>query len=130
MDAQHATEVTLDDSLDLLAYLTEQGFSAHDLCVVLAQAAVELRRRFKQLELDLQVKHNVIGNLTAAAMAAFGESMDLLARMAVEMQTESLAAAELSESAENAMFDAYKPIQTATADAGLRVPSARIHNQG
>jgi hypothetical protein len=55
--------------------------------------------------------------------------MDLVARMADEMETTSLNAAEKAETAGNELNDAYRPYTTATADAGLATPSAPIHNR-
>ncbi|MCU1617399.1 MAG: putative glycine-rich protein [Frankiales bacterium] len=130
MDPQHATEITLDDALDVLEQLTRESFTTHDECVDLAQRARGIRNRLADLAIDLQATHNVIGHLTAAAMVRLAESMDVLARKADEMQTSSLQAAELSEAADNSLNDAYRPITQATADAGLAVPSARIHNEG
>ncbi|MFE1545509.1 hypothetical protein ACFW61_34335 [Streptomyces microflavus] len=129
MDAQHQTEVTLDDSLDVLEELTQQSFTAHETCNTLSAKAREIRYELEDLAADLRSTHNVIGRLTGAAMAKLAESMEVLARKADEMATKSLTAAELSESAENAMFDAYRPLQQATEDTGLAVPAARIHNQ-
>ncbi|WP_217140250.1 hypothetical protein [Streptomyces sp. AC627_RSS907] len=129
MDAQHETEVTLDDTLDVLEELTEQSFKAHETCNKLSAKARQIRHELDELAADLRSTHNVIGRMTGAAMAKLAESMELLARKADEMSTKSLTAAELSESAENAMFDAYRPLQQATEDAGLAVPAARIHNE-
>lgn len=130
MTAEHTTEVTLDDTLEVLEKLTSESFGAHDESVRLAAKAKELRAALEDLAADLQSRHNVIGRLTGAAMARLAESMDVLARKAEQMAVSSLAAAEMSEGAEQAMFDAYKPVQQATADAGLAVPSARVHNEG
>ncbi|CAM5326069.1 hypothetical protein [Streptomyces griseus] len=129
MDAQHQTEVTLDDSLDVLEELTAQSFKAHETCNKLSAKARQIRYELEDLAVDLRCTHNVIGRLTGAAMAKLAESMELLARKADEMAAKSLMAAELSESAENAMFDAYRPLQQATEDTGLAVPAARVHNQ-
>lgn len=129
MAAEHQTEVTLDDTLDVLEELTKQSFAAHETCKKLATRAREIRYKLDELAADLRSKHNVIGRLTGAAMARLAESMELLARKADEMSVKSLHAAELSEMAENAMFDAYRPLQQATEDSGLAVPAARIHNE-
>ncbi|MFC9035343.1 hypothetical protein [Streptomyces arboris] len=129
MDAQHQTEVTLDDTLDVLEELTAQSFTAHETCNKLSAKARQIRYELEDLAADLRSTHNVIGRLTGAAMAKLAESMEVLDRKAREMATKSLTAAELSESAENAMFDAYRPLQQATEDTGLAVPAARIHNQ-
>jgi hypothetical protein len=130
MSSEHATEVTLDDTLETLERLTVESFAAHETCTRLAEEARQIRYRLEDLAADLRTRHNVIGRMTAAAMERLAESMELLARKAEEMRVSSLDAAEVSEAAENAMFDAYKPVQQATADAGLLVPSARIHNKG
>ncbi|MER6736533.1 hypothetical protein [Streptomyces puniciscabiei] len=130
MSSEHQTEVTLDDTLDVLEELTQQSFAAHETCKKLAAKARQIRYDLDELAADLRSRHNVIGRLTGAAMAKLAESMEVLARKADEMSTKSLAAAELSETVENAMFDAYRPVQQATEDAGLLVPSARVHNEG
>ncbi|MEU1798251.1 hypothetical protein [Streptomyces californicus] len=129
MDAQHQTEVTLDDTLDVLEELTQQSFTAHETCNKLSDKARQIRYELEDLAADLRSTHNVIGRLTGAAMAKLAESMEVLDRKAREMATKSLTAAELSESAENAMLDAYRPLQQATEDTGLAVPAARVHNQ-
>ncbi|MGJ5899358.1 hypothetical protein ACSCBZ_46580 [Streptomyces niveiscabiei] len=129
MAAEHQTEVTLDDTLDVLEELTQQSFKAHETCKKLSAKAREIRHELDELAADLHSTHNVIGRLTGAAMAKLAESMELLARKADEMSTKSLVAAELCETAENAMFDAYRPLQQATEDSGLAVPAARIHNE-
>lgn len=130
MAAEHATEVTLDDTLKVLETLTQESFAAHDTSLQLAVKAREIRYALDELAADLRSRHNVIGQLTGAAMARLAESMERLSAKADQMAVSSLAAAELSEAAEQAMFDAYKPVQQATADAGLAVPSARVHNEG
>lgn len=130
MSSEHTTEVTLDSTLDTLAGLTKDSFATHDEAAKLARKAKELRYALEELAADLQSRHNVIGRITGAAMALLAEAMEILSAKADAMAVNSLTAAELSESAEQAMFDAYKPVQQATADAGLAVPSARIHNEG
>lgn len=130
MAPEHTTEVTLDDTLTVLEKLTQDSFAAHDTCLSLAAKARRIRYALDELAADLYTRHNILGLITSAAMSRLAESMERLAYKADEMSTSSLTAAELSESAEQAMFDAYKPVQQATADAGLAVPSARIHNEG
>ncbi|WP_461033923.1 hypothetical protein [Streptomyces mayteni] len=130
MHAEHATEVTIDDVLEFLEEVTKESFEAHDECVVLARKARDLRYELDDLAAILAAKHNIIGDLTSMAMAKLAESMEVVARKADEMQVESLIAAETAETASTAMADEHKPIQQATADAGLRTPSARIHNEG
>lgn len=127
--AEHLTEVTLDDVLDHLAASNAHCFETYDECSGLAQKATELRFQFLDLAEELRSRHNIIGRLTGAAMDRLAESMDLIARKADEMRDESLTAAETVETAHDAMHDAYKPMQQAAADAGLPMPSARIHNE-
>jgi len=130
MHSQHDTEVTLDDVLDDLEQLTGESFTAHEKSIVIAIKAREVRDELEALSMELAVHHNVIGKLTAAAMAFLAESMDLLAAKGDEMRDESLNAAEESETTQFSMADEYRPVQQATADANLIVPSARIHNEG
>jgi hypothetical protein len=129
MDAQHETEVTLDDVCDLLEELTSDSFTTHDKCAQLAARAGALRERLLHVAHDLAVTNNVIGHATSVAMARLAEDMDVLVRQSEVMSTESLRAAETTEAADTAMNDAYRPITQATADAGLLAPSAPVHNQ-
>jgi len=129
MDDQHATEITLDNALDQYTQFAEDGFTTHDQALKLADRARTLRGLLEDLAEDLAVNHNLIGPLFSAAMAHMAESMDLVARMADEMQTSSLEAAEGAEAAANELNDAYRPYTAAAADAGLSTPSAPIHNQ-
>ncbi|MFB7453995.1 hypothetical protein [Streptomyces sp. NPDC056194] len=126
--AGHLTDVTLDDVLDHLAESKRRCFATYDECAVLADQARKLRRSLEQLADQLTEHHNLIGRLTGAAMSRLAEAMDVVARKAEQMRTESLAAAERVELAHDAMHDAYRPVQDATAAAGLVMPSARIHN--
>jgi len=129
MDAQHATEITLDDAIDDYDDFKNDAFKTHDQCHKLADRAIRLRDILLDFAEELAVKHNLIGALFSRAMARLAESMDLLARMAEEMKTSSLEAAEMSEAAANDLNDAYRPYVTATADGGLSTPSAPIHNE-
>ncbi|MFJ4473247.1 hypothetical protein ACIP2X_37935 [Streptomyces sp. NPDC089424] len=129
MDDQHATEITLDDALDEYGAFKDDGFKTHDQALKLAGRARKLRDTLAAFAEDLAINHNLIGPLFSLAMARMSESMDLVARMADEMQVSSLEAAERSETADNDLNDAYRPYTTATADAGLATPSAPIHNQ-
>ncbi|WP_234525967.1 hypothetical protein, partial [Streptomyces sp. MH192] len=129
MDDQHATEITLDDALDQYTQFAEDGFTTHDQALKLADRARTLRSVLEDLAEDLAVNHNLIGPLFSTAMAHMAESMDLVARMADEMQTSSLEAAEGAEAAANDLNDTYRPYTAAAADAGLSTPSAPIHNQ-
>ncbi|MEQ6028218.1 hypothetical protein SOM70_37330 [Streptomyces salinarius] len=127
--SEHLTDVTLDDVLNSLEKSKTDCFATYDECADLADKALKLRDSLHELADELAERHNVIGRLTSAAMHRLGESMDLLARRAEAMRTESLHAAESVELAHDEMHDAYKPVQQATADAGLVMPSARIHNE-
>ncbi|MER6789514.1 hypothetical protein ABT330_33695 [Streptomyces sp. NPDC000658] len=127
--SEHLTDVTLDDVLRSLGKSKSDCFATYDECAVLADKARELRDQLHVLADELAQRHNVIGRLTSAAMERLAESMDVLARKAEEMRTRSMRAAEAVEVAHDEMYDAYKPVQQATADAGLVMPSARIHNE-
>ncbi|MDG5807897.1 hypothetical protein P9869_35675 [Streptomyces ossamyceticus] len=127
--SEHMTEVTLDDVLNKLSDSKKQCLNTYDECAKLADKAVALRKAFLELSVELAQRHNVIGRLTSAAMAKLAESMDLIKKKALEMRTKSLAASEAVETAHDEMHDAYKPVQQATVDAGLVMPSARIHNE-
>ncbi|MFC9954872.1 hypothetical protein ACFVIN_31375, partial [Streptomyces prasinus] len=127
--SEHLTDVTLDDVLTALQESKSDCFATYDECAVLADKARELRDALAVLAVELAERHNVVGRLTSAAMARLSESMDVLARRAEAMRTESLRAAEAVEVAHDEMHDAYKPVQRAAADAGLTMPSARIHNE-
>ncbi|WP_069766041.1 hypothetical protein [Streptomyces sp. LUP47B] len=129
MDAQHETEITLDDALDEYGDFKDDGFKTHDQASKLAARGRKLQGVLALFAEELATDHNVVGALFSAAMARMSESMDLLARMSDEMQISSLEAAELAEAADNDLNDAYRPITQATADAGLATPSAPIHNQ-
>ncbi|WP_224354186.1 hypothetical protein [Streptomyces olivaceus] len=127
--SEHLTDVTLDDVLKSLEKSKTDCFATYDECADLADKALQLRDQLHELADELAERHNVIGRLTSAAMHRLGESMDLLARRAEAMRTQSLHAAESVELAHDEMHDAYKPVQQAAADAGLVMPSARIHNE-
>lgn len=129
MDPQHETEITLDDAIDEYGDFKDDAFKTHDQCLKLAERARTLRDTLAAFAEELAVKNNLIGFLFTGAMARLSESMDLLARMADEMQTSSLEAAEMAETADNELNDAYRPYSIATADAGLSTPSAPVHNQ-
>jgi hypothetical protein len=126
---QHDTEITLDDALEVLEKLTEAGFSTYEKSAELAAEAAQVRIALEELAVDLRERHNVAGNITATAMELLAESMDVLVEKSAVMQIRALHAAELAELADQQMNDAYKPVQQATADAGLATPSARIHNE-
>ncbi|MEV6080987.1 hypothetical protein AB0L80_38700 [Streptomyces sp. NPDC052069] len=128
-DAEHMTEVTLDDVLDHLSASKVKCFKTYDECAELAAAARKLKRALDDLVDELAGRHNVRGRLTRAAASRLSEVMDVVARKAEEMRTKSLLASESVETAHDEMHDAYRPVQQAAADAGLAMPSARIHNE-
>ncbi|GGO98379.1 hypothetical protein [Wenjunlia tyrosinilytica] len=129
MNPEHATEVTLDDVTEFLDEVVSEAFAAHDECLQLARKARELMHELDWVAAQLAAKHNIIGTLTAWAMRKLAESMEVLSRKAEEMSIKSLHAAETCETAKTEMDDAYRPLTQATADAGLRTPSARVHNE-
>jgi hypothetical protein len=126
---EHATEVTLDDVVDFLDEVVSDAFTAHDECLLLAAHAKEIMYVLDELAARLAAKHNIIGAITSWAMSKLAESMEVLSRKAEEMSAKSLLAAETCETAKTEMDDAYRPLTQATADAGLRTPSARVHNE-
>lgn len=129
MDPQHATEITHDEAVDAGIKLKGDGLKTHQQSHVTAHRARKLRDTLRAFAEHLATQNNIIGPLFSGTMASLGESMDLLARMADEMQSRSLRAAENAEGASNEMEDAYRPITQATADAGLTTPSAPVHNE-
>ncbi|MFF3958830.1 hypothetical protein ACFYY1_37345 [Streptomyces sp. NPDC001890] len=129
MNPEHATEVTLDDVTEFLDEVVSEAFAAHDECLLLSGQAKELMYALDHLAARLAAKHNIIGRMTAWAMRKLAESMEVLSRKAEEMSIKSLHAAETCETAKTEMEDTYRPLTQATADAGLRTPSARVHNE-
>ncbi|CAM5435307.1 ATP/GTP-binding protein OS=Streptomyces fumanus OX=67302 GN=GCM10018772_70400 PE=4 SV=1 [Streptomyces fumanus] len=129
MDPEHATEVTLDDVVDFLDEVVSEAFAAHDECLQLSGKAKELMYTLDEVSVRLAAKHNVRGRVTAWAMRKLADSMEVLSRKAEGMSVKSLHAAETCEIAKTEMDDAYRPLTQATADAGLRTPSARVHNE-
>jgi hypothetical protein len=129
MNPEHATEVTLDDVTEFLDEVVSEAFAAHDECLQLSAKAKELMYALDEVAARLAAKHNIIGTITAWAMRKLSESMEVLSRKAEETSVKSLHAAETCETAKTEMDDAYRPLTQATADAGLRTPSARVHNE-
>ncbi|GAA3312134.1 hypothetical protein GCM10020295_83170 [Streptomyces cinereospinus] len=129
MNPEHATEVTLDDVTEFLDEVVSEAFAAHDECLQLSAKAKELMYALDEVAARLAAKHNIIGTITAWAMRKLAESMEVLSRKAEEMSVKSLHAAETCETAKTELDDAYRPLTQATADAGLRTPSARVHNE-
>lgn len=128
MAPEHATEVTLDQVVGFLDEVYGEAFATHDECLTLKVRARQLRDELEALAQELASTHNVVGRLTSTAMHKLSDSMDLAARKSEEMAVEALTAAESVERAKTDMDDAYRSIQQAAADAGLRTPSARVHN--
>ncbi|GAA2965143.1 hypothetical protein GCM10010518_59680 [Kitasatospora cinereorecta] len=129
INPEHATEVTLDDVTEFLDEVVSEAFEAHDECLQLSAKAKELMYALDEVAARLAAKHNIIGTITAWAMRKLAESMEVLSRKAEEMSIKSLHAAETCETAKTELDDAYRPLTQATADAGLRTPSARVHNE-
>ncbi|MFE2689325.1 hypothetical protein [Streptomyces mirabilis] len=129
MNPEHATEVTLDDVTEFLDEVVSEAFAAHDECLLLAAKAKELMYALDEVAARLAAKHNIIGTITAWAMRKLAESMEVLSRKAEEMSVKSLHAAETCETAKTELDDAYRPLTQTTADAGLRTPAARVHNE-
>lgn len=128
MDARHETEITLDDACDAAEQLTDDAFKTHEQSHKLSGQARTLRDAWIRLAERCATENNLIGDLFTGAAIRFGESMELVARMADEMAVSSLEAAEAAETAGNELNDAYRPYNVATADAGLTTPSAPAHN--
>ncbi|MEU6054213.1 hypothetical protein ABZ829_27805 [Streptomyces xanthochromogenes] len=129
MDAQHATEITLDDALDEYGDFKDDAFTTHEQSAKLAGRARQLAATLEAFAAELATRNNLIGALFTGTMANLSEDMELVARMSDEMEDSSLEAAEGAEQADNDLNDAYRPISQATADAGLTTPSAPVHNQ-
>lgn len=127
--AQHATDITLDDALDALTLLTTAGMETHDDCTDLARQSRRLLSVLETMADDLATTHNVRGPRTLRALAVLMEHVGELVRYADRTARAALTAAELAETEETAMARDYRPIQTATLEAGLAAPSARIHNE-
>ncbi|MFD8597675.1 hypothetical protein ACFV1L_21995 [Kitasatospora sp. NPDC059646] len=126
---QHATEINLRRFLAKLSNITERAFARHDGTAHLMARATRLRRQLDDFQDELRVVHNIVGKRTNRAVARMAEQVEVMKKSIEEIGALSLAAAELSEVAESAIYDEYQPITTQTADVGLVTPSARIHNQ-
>lgn len=129
MDAQHETEITLDDACDEYEHFKDDAFKTNRQARKLAERSRKLAVTLEAFAEELAVSNNIIGKLFTGAMANLSEDMELLAAAADETETTSLTAAERSEANSDDLDDAYRPITDATADAGLTTPSAPVHNQ-
>ncbi|MFF2565298.1 hypothetical protein ACFVUZ_37220 [Kitasatospora sp. NPDC058060] len=126
---QHETEVTIDDCCLELAAITERAFKRHEGTQALIRRAERLLRSLEEFKTELVVEHNIVGRRTNSAVDRMIRRVDEMAQSIAGIGEQSLAAAELSEVAEGAMFNQYKPIQRQTADVGLSTPSAAVHNE-
>ncbi|MEU5713984.1 hypothetical protein [Streptomyces flaveolus] len=129
LSPQHATDINLDKALQVLTALTTAGMETHDESADLAKQARRLLSELESMANDLVATHNVQGPRTLHAVSVLMESVAQLVAGAERMARAALDAAELSEAEETAMARDYRPVQDATADAGLAAPSARIHNE-
>ncbi|MGV9290978.1 hypothetical protein [Streptomyces sp. NPDC003719] len=129
MTAQHATDITLDDALKALTRLTTAGMETHDDCAQLARQSRRLMGELETMAGDLATTHNVSGQRTNRALSVLMESVGQMVVQAERMARAALDAAETAEAEEVAMARDYRPTQTATVEAGLAAPSARIHNE-
>ncbi|MGW0143645.1 hypothetical protein [Streptomyces calvus] len=127
--AQHATDITLDNALQALTALTTAGMETHDESAELAKQARKLLSELEVMAHDLITTHNVRGARTLAALMVVMESVALLVKQSERMARAAWEAAELAETEETEMARDYRPVQDATADAGLATPSARVHNE-
>ncbi|WP_432189851.1 hypothetical protein [Streptomyces sp. Tue6028] len=129
MASRHATDISLDGAVNALTQLTTAGMETYDDCQNLAKQARRLVTELEVMGNDLAANHNVVGPRTVRALAVLMESVGMLVVNADRMAKAALNAAELAEAEETAMERDYRPTQTATIDAGLAAPSARIHNE-
>ncbi|WP_411132657.1 hypothetical protein [Streptomyces sp. 030-HV] len=126
---QHATDINLDKALQALTALTTAGMETHDEAAELARQARKLLGELELMAQDLVTTHNVKGTRTLAALLVVMESVAQLVTESDRTARAALEAAELAEAEETAMARDYRPVQDATAEAGLVEPSARIHNE-
>ncbi|MFG2623210.1 hypothetical protein ACGFXC_36950 [Streptomyces sp. NPDC048507] len=126
--AQHATEINLDQALRALSRLVGEGMDASDDAAGLARQARRLLTALDGMSKDLARVHNVRGPKTTTAMQNLMEIVQRLVKSADRMAKSALDAAEAAEAEEVLMARHYRPVQKATADAGLVTPSAAIHN--
>ncbi|RSS33165.1 hypothetical protein [Streptomyces sp. WAC05858] len=129
MAAQHATEITAGDVCKALEMLTTAGMETHDDCDALAKQARKLLSALEAVAHDLSGNHNVGSKKLMEDAAELQNQVANLVRQVVRMAKACLEAAELSEAEETAMKRDHQPVTDATADAGLRTPSSRLHNE-
>ncbi|MEV5178066.1 hypothetical protein AB0L10_45380 [Streptomyces flaveolus] len=126
---QHATDINLDKALRALTALTTAGMETYDESAELAKEGRKLLSALESMAEDLAATHNVQGPRTLRALSVVMESVAQVVVEAERLARAALSAAELAEAEETAMARDYRPVQEATADAGLATPSARIHNE-
>ncbi|WOT40665.1 hypothetical protein [Streptomyces coeruleorubidus] len=124
----HATDITLDDALEALTKLVSDGMTTSDDADQLARQSNRLVAAVESINQDLAAAHNVKGK-TTRAMETVMEGVTEVVRVAQRLAKKAHDAAEAAEAEENKMKRDYRPVQAATADAGLATPSARIHNE-
>lgn len=129
MSGEHATELNLNQALNLLERLTTSGMETHDECVQLARQGRRLLGEIEAMAHDLAGRHNVTGSKTSKAIAALAETVGELVLEAERMAKACLTASELAEAEETAMGRDHRPMQIAYHDSGVAAPSARIHNE-
>ncbi|MDA5284631.1 hypothetical protein [Streptomyces sp. Isolate_45] len=115
-------------ALGALSNLVDEGMGAHDDADGLARQARRLLSLLEDMAGDLAQNHNVRGPKTTRALNSLMETVQQLIRTAAQTADDALTAAEAAEAEEVLMARHYRPVQTATTDAGLLTPSARIHN--
>ncbi|MER8226048.1 hypothetical protein ABTZ58_37075 [Streptomyces sp. NPDC094143] len=125
---QHATDITLDDALKALTKLVTIGMETSDDVAQLATQSNRLVGAVEEIVQDLASAHNVQGR-TTGALEAVMEGVAEVVRVAQRLAKRTHEAAEAAEAEEIEMKRDYRPVQAATADAGLATPSARIHNE-
>jgi len=130
MDAEHATEITLDGVLKVLEMVMGRSMTAYEDAGRLAAGCAGVAGRLDTLRAALAGAHNVTGARTQGALAVLVEQAQAMVTGAGDLAVRALAAAELAEAADTAFHDRYKPVQLAAQDAGLvGGPSARAHNK-
>ncbi|MER7029301.1 hypothetical protein [Streptomyces ramulosus] len=129
MAAPHATEITAGDVCKALEKLTTEGMETYDDCDGLEKQARKLLGALEAMAHDLASDHNVAGKKLMEDVAELQNQVAHLIRVVKEMAKSCLDAAELAEAEETAMKRDHQPVIDATADAGLRTPSSRLHNE-
>lgn len=130
MDAEHATEINLDDVLQILELVMDRSMTAFEDAGTLARTCTRVAGHLDTMRVALAGAHNVTGARTQAAFAVLVEHAQVMVTQAGDLAVRALAAAELAEAADRAFHDKYRPVQLAAQDAQLvGGPSARAHNK-